>query len=294
MLGQRILTAIVLLAALAAAAAAGMVWLEILMALAAACAGWEWLRLTLPARGQGAGAIAAGVCLFALMLAFLGFKEFAILSLTPWTMTFAQTRDFFAYTWVLITAVCAVWLFAATLAVARGRAGAPPASLGWSLFGALAVFTAWLTLDLMLTGAGAWCLASLLGLVWAADICAYFGGRALGRHKLAPRVSPGKTIEGAVAGVLGAVAWTLASSYWPGSFGRLLIDGWTVWGAAAAAAFLALVSIVGDLFESLLKRRAGRKDSSALLPGHGGVYDRVDAILPVAPMAYFMTLAAGP
>ncbi|MOA35419.1 Phosphatidate cytidylyltransferase [compost metagenome] len=122
-----------------------------------------------------------------------------------------------------------------------------------------------------------------------ADIAAYFAGRAFGKRKLAPRVSPGKTIEGAIAGVLGAVVWIGLSSLWAGSFGHALVERWTFWLALPIAALLGVVSIVGDLFESLLKRRAGRKDSSTLLPGHGGVYDRIDAILPVAPFALILS-----
>ncbi|MFQ6748963.1 phosphatidate cytidylyltransferase, partial [Bordetella pertussis] len=94
---------------------------------------------------------------------------------------------------------------------------------------------------------------------------------------------------GAVAGVLGAVAWIALSSQWDGTYGQALVERWSWWLALPAAALLGVVSIVGDLFESLLKRRAGRKDSSALLPGHGGVYDRIDAILPVAPLALLMS-----
>ena len=76
---------------------------------------------------------------------------------------------------------------------------------------------------------------------------------------------------------------------WSGSFGAALVERWSFWLALPIAALLGVLSIVGDLFESLLKRRAGRKDSSTLLPGHGGVYDRIDAILPVAPFALLLS-----
>ncbi|ETH86603.1 phosphatidate cytidylyltransferase-like protein [Bordetella pertussis STO1-CHOC-0018] len=174
-------------------------------------------------------------------------------------------------------------------AVARGRADAPAASLGWTLFAIPAVLAAWSVLALMYLSRGGAYVVSLLALVWVADIAAYFAGRAFGKRKLAPRVSPGKTVAGAVAGVLGAVAWIALSSQWDGTYGQALVERWSWWLALPAAALLGVVSIVGDLFESLLKRRAGRKDSSALLPGHGGVYDRIDAILPVAPLALLMS-----
>jgi len=132
---------------------------------------------------------------------------------------------------------------------------------------------------------------TLWALVWCADIAAYAVGRTLGRHKLAPQVSPGKSREGAVGGVVAAVLWLAATAvWWPDSFGALLLNrlGWP--GLLLSGVVLAAWSIVGDLFESLLKRRAGVKDSSRLLPGHGGVYDRIDAVLPVAPAAVLLLL----
>ena len=88
--------------------------------------------------------------------------------------------------------------------------------------------------------------------------------------------------------MLGAVVWIGLSSLWDGTYGHALVARWS-WLALPLAAALGVLSIIGDLFESLLKRRAGRKDSSALLPGHGGVYDRIDAILPVAPFALILS-----
>lgn len=194
--------------------------------------------------------------------------------------------------WVLyyvVPAVAAVWLFGGVTAVVRGRSDAAPASLGWSVFSVPAAFAAWAVLAQMFMARGAGFVVSLLALVWVADIAAYFAGRAFGKRKLAPRVSPGKTVEGAIAGVLGAVVWIGLSSLWSGSFGAALVERWSFWLALPIAALLGVLSIVGDLFESLLKRRAGRKDSSTLLPGHGGVYDRIDAILPVAPFALLLS-----
>jgi phosphatidate cytidylyltransferase len=131
-------------------------------------------------------------------------------------------------------------------------------------------------------------LVSILALVWLADIAAYFVGRSFGRRKLASRISPGKTWAGA-CGALAAVLIVAfaAHALWPRAhlLSSALIDGagWLL--AAAILALLVSLAIVGDLFESLLKRRAGVKDSSRLLPGHGGVLDRIDALLPVLPLA---------
>ena len=128
-----------------------------------------------------------------------------------------------------------------------------------------------------------------MALIWFADIAAYFTGRAFGKRKLAPAVSPGKTWEGAVGGVVAAAIWTTATVAVPGSFGDILARQWSLPVVFLLACLLAAISVVGDLFESLLKRRAGVKDSSRLLPGHGGVYDRIDALLPVAPVAILLT-----
>jgi phosphatidate cytidylyltransferase len=283
MLRQRIVTAVILLAILAAAMAAPNPWpFMIVLAVATACAGWEWTRLTLPASGGGKGAMVIGVLLGAVTLL-----------MTAWWLgdgqAFrAEASRALMFNWIVPVSAL-LWIFGASIAVARGRSDAPPASTALTLFAIPALLAAWGVLAFLFMTQGAIFVLSLLALVWAADIAAYFGGRALGRHKLAPRVSPGKTIEGAIAGVLAAVLWVGISSLWAGSFGHALAQRWSIWGALPIAALLGVLSIVGDLFESLLKRRAGRKDSSGLLPGHGGVYDRIDAILPVAPVALLLS-----
>ena len=122
---------------------------------------------------------------------------------------------------------------------------------------------------------GSYLVLLLLGMVWAADIAAYFGGRRFGKRSLAPRISPGKTVAGAVFGVSASALVALAAS-------GLLPDIHPVW-LALGGLVIGLVSIAGDLTESLLKRQAGCKDSGSLLPGHGGVLDRIDSLLAVAP-----------
>ena len=120
-------------------------------------------------------------------------------------------------------------------------------------------------------------LAALI-LVWVADTAAYFVGRKWGRRRLAPSISPGKTWEGAWGGLAAAVAYAIIC----GTF-LLGAVGW--FALAVAAALLTAISIVGDLFESAAKRQAGVKDSGALLPGHGGIMDRIDSATAVLPVA---------
>jgi phosphatidate cytidylyltransferase len=139
---------------------------------------------------------------------------------------------------------------------------------------------------------------SVLLLVWAADIFAYFAGRALGGRfsssKLAPSISPGKSWEGVWGGAVGvlvlASVWVVSDAIWknavPSLYSLLFKQHWTI--LLVALLFLTAMSVVGDLVESLIKRSAGAKDSSNLLPGHGGVLDRIDALLPTLPIAMML------
>jgi phosphatidate cytidylyltransferase len=133
-------------------------------------------------------------------------------------------------------------------------------------------------------------LLSVMALVWIADIGAYFSGKAFGKRKLAPSISPGKSWEGAIGGgiavlVLSTLAIVLGGTVLADTFVvRLQASlGWMA--TFGILAVITAASVVGDLFESQLKRRAGVKDSSNLLPGHGGVLDRIDALIPVLPLA---------
>lgn len=138
---------------------------------------------------------------------------------------------------------------------------------------------------------GASFVLSLLSIVWLADSGAYFSGRQFGSRKLAPSISPGKTWEGVLGGwllVLLVVIGVLAThAFAPNFFLAYAAHLGTV-GTLTAITGLVLVSVMGDLFESLLKRQAGVKDSSNLLPGHGGILDRIDALLPTVPLAMLL------
>lgn len=134
-------------------------------------------------------------------------------------------------------------------------------------------------------------LFSVLAVVWLADIGAYAAGRAFGRRKLAPSISPGKTWEGVLGGWILVMIGALVSINILGTTDtlapRLLAKmGWG--GMFAALSVLVMMSVVGDLLESKLKRRIDRKDSSSLLPGHGGILDRIDSLVPILPMAVLL------
>lgn len=157
----------------------------------------------------------------------------------------------------------------------------------YSILGLIILPATWFAL-VFLRELGLVFLLSIMALVWVADIGAYFIGKAFGKHKLAAQISPGKSIEGAIGGLgLCYLYAFLCVVYLPLGdtlFGALAIRfGWVA--MFLMVTVLAAFSVFGDLFESQLKRLAGVKDSSHLLPGHGGVLDRVDALIPTMPIA---------
>jgi len=146
--------------------------------------------------------------------------------------------------------------------------------------GTLAIVPAWAALVLVHHGEpnGHRWLLTALAIVWAADSGAYFAGRAFGRRKLAPRISPNKTVEGLLGGLAAGLVVALGFGWLAGVAAADI--GWLLLVAALAV----LASVLGDLFESLLKRHAGAKDSGSVIPGHGGVLDRIDGVLAALPV----------
>ena len=168
----------------------------------------------------------------------------------------------------------------------RTRSPLLHAVVGW-----LVLIAAWVAL-VELQGRAPGIALAAMGFVWIADIAAYFTGRAFGRRKLAPSISPGKTWEGVYGALVavGVYALALVPLAHAAGYARDVtpsaIAAWLV-----LALVIAALSVGGDLFESMLKRQAGVKDSGTLLPGHGGVLDRIDALLPVLPLAALLALA---
>jgi phosphatidate cytidylyltransferase len=135
-------------------------------------------------------------------------------------------------------------------------------------------------------------LLRFMAIVWIADSAAYFAGRRFGRHKLAPSISPGKTWEGVAGAMLAVTAYGILWLYvfnWGAPAVVQAVSGGSA-GMFVILWFLAALSVLGDLFESALKRRAGVKDSGKILPGHGGVLDRIDALIPVLPIATLLLI----
>ncbi len=272
MLRQRVITALVLVAVLLATLAASSAWpFAVLMLIFMAAAGWEWGRLN-DAHGAQAWALATAV---------------AVAGAASLSADFT-TQVPAALWWGGVV----LWVLGGALALRAGPSGWPrlakPAR--W-LLGVVALWLAWLAVAQARTVSINF-LLSVLCLVWMADVAAYFGGRAWGRAKLAPSISPGKSRAGVWSGMGGVL---LLAVFWIWLDGRMGFDGASLYtrlftqfgglGMALALVSLCALSVVGDLVESLVKRAAGAKDSSQLLPGHGGVLDRVDALLPTLPAA---------
>ncbi|HVT36793.1 MAG TPA: phosphatidate cytidylyltransferase [Nevskiaceae bacterium] len=277
MLLQRVVTALVLLPLLLAAVWwAPTPWLYALFCAVAMVMAWEWsalMKWTQPARRWSYLAISA-VLLAAAWL--IPQREL----LLPWLLGLA-----------------ALWWIAAVLILARypdNFAQRPPADWWMAPLGVLMMLSTMLSLarlhamPAMHPHGGALKLLYFFFIVFCADTGAYFAGRAFGKHKLAPKVSPGKTVEGAIGGFALVALWAATAGVWVfdvhGADTALLV---------VLSLLVAVISIVGDLTESMFKRIAGVKDSGTILPGHGGILDRVDSILAAAPVMVLGLLLTG-
>ncbi len=262
--------------------AGGWAWAGLVL-LAVAGLGWEWVALCRmsASRWPGAGVLAGLAVAMAVVATARGAAPVG--------------GDGFAAAVALLVLAGA----AGVLAFAPG--GRPAAAGGVAWVGVAGLSLLWLRADPV---AGRADLLFVMLLVWASDIGAYAAGRSIGGPKLAPRISPGKTWSGSAGGVLAAavvgagVAWAFEA--WspgagsPGSGSPGAGAGVAVVArAAAVAGVLAAVSQAGDLCESAVKRRFGQKDSGRLIPGHGGLLDRMDGVLAAAPVAALLALEAG-
>lgn len=268
MLKQRVATATVLLiiaaGALAWSSTAFGVVVTALLGLALA----EWLQLTGAARSVS---IAVALTVSAVLL----------------VMLVASSSTIEALVLPLGAVAAAIWIAIVVLLLQpRAMELRLPRIVGMAL-AVLLTLAAWFALMWFLSQ-GVLMLLSVLLIVWIADTAAYFAGRAFGRRKLAPHISPGKTWAGVVGAIVAVllfalVIWLLVPD--PRIYSNNLFESVGPALALLLLALLVALSVAGDLFESLLKRQAGVKDSGQLLPGHGGVLDRVDAMVPLLPSA---------
>jgi phosphatidate cytidylyltransferase len=259
MLKTRIITAIILIAAFLPAlfTATNMVWAIIMLAVSAAAV-YEWAKLIdLPPTPS---LISAAIC------AVLGIILLVLMDKNGFHWLFYQSLLIFAISlifWLLVVPV----LLAKYVLVQN--------KILLMLIGFLMIIPLWLAL-IFAKGANPWLLFSLLATIWIADSTAYFAGKNFGKHKLAPSISPGKTWEGVLGALLGVTLFSTVL------YGSGLVMHWAIFPLLWIVTGL---GVVGDLFESLIKRQFNKKDSGNVLPGHGGILDRIDGLLPSLPIA---------
>ena len=268
MLKTRIITATILMAVLLPILfLLPPIYLGIFSLVALLAAAWEWSRLLSPEATRAAWLYAL-FCL-AIILFLLGMQNVA-------------------WQFALLLMAVIFWFFLAPFILAKGmNISLQSLRPFYVVLGLILLPATWFAL-VFLRELGLVFLLSSMALVWVADIGAYFVGKAFGKRKLAAQISPGKSIEGAIGGLVLCYVYAFACVYYL-SFESTLFGAWAIrfgWiPMFLMVTVLTAFSIFGDLFESQLKRLAGVKDSSHLLPGHGGVLDRVDALIPTMPIA---------
>ena len=268
MLKTRVITALLLLAVfLPVLFLLPPVYIGAFFLVALLSAAWEWSCLLAPEASRAAWLYA----LFCLAI-----------------ILFLLAMQNASWQFALILLAVIFWFFIAPFILAKGmNLSLPRLRPFYVVLGLILLPATWFAL-VFLRELGLMFLLSSIALVWVADIGAYFVGKAFGRRKLAVQISPGKSVEGAIGGLLLCYTYAfLCVFYLP--FESSLFGAWAIrfgWiPMFLMVTVLTVFSIFGDLFESQLKRLAGVKDSSHLLPGHGGVLDRVDALIPTMPIA---------
>ena len=232
---------------------------------------WEWSRMSgLAKGGQAAFLVLSGVIGGLLWLLYARAPD-------TWFMSAAS---------VAFIVAALFWIVLAPLWLANK---ARPSPLVCALAGWIVMWPTWFAF-VVLRDASPWLLLAIAAVIWVADIAAYFAGKRFGKHKLAPAVSPGKTWEGVIGALAGVLLYafilSVAVNRYSTPISSIFASGYGV-PAILGLLLLAPLSIVGDLLESWMKRGAGLKDSSRLLPGLGGILDRIDALTSTLPVAAF-------
>lgn len=288
MLIHRVLTALVAVPIILAAVWFGPPWISALAGLAAVIGVWESYRLYPQGVAQGSGISVKGLpaplgAIWSAALVLAGELAATPYDFAKTALAICVAGSIVGGLWMIAAwrgkrpALAAAWLYltpmyvggALACAVAlRGIESVSDSPALWQLDG---------------MGIGLWWLLLAILAVYAADTAAYFVGRRIGRRRMAPNISPGKTWEGAAGGLVGAVIVALAL----GTVSPLSLE---VWQAAVTGVILGVVSPAGDLMESKVKRWAGVKDSGSIFPGHGGMLDRLDSLLPSFIVVYVMAV----
>lgn len=278
MLKQRIITGVILGAILLSALFyVPLEWFKGASLLVFGYGAYEWSKLA-EIKQKGYRMLYAFGALAASMVVYQGYLEQNL-----WTLTGQLTEE----NYLLMLLACVWWTISSVLVLIypRGDRLWQHQPVVKAIFGYLTLVPAWVALITLRewhyftdSNSGAWLALFVFGLVWAADIGAYFAGKRFGSHKLMPNVSPGKTIEGFLGGMLAVALLAIVVQWQNGlSAADLIIP-------TLACVVIGIVSAFGDLSESMLKRDAGMKDSGTIFPGHGGLLDRIDSLTAAMPV----------
>jgi phosphatidate cytidylyltransferase len=271
-LRTRVITAVLILLLLLGMLflAPAIVW-SVFVLVVALLGCWEWSRMSGLSRG--------GQTAFLLLSGVLGGALWLLYARAP-------DSGFMSAASVAFIVAALFWIVLAPLWLANK---ARPSPLVCALAGWIVMWPTWFAF-VVLRDASPWLLLAIAAVIWVADIAAYFAGKRFGKHKLAPAVSPGKTWEGVIGALAGVLLYafilSIAVTRYATPISSIFASGYGV-PAILGLLLLAPLSIVGDLLESWMKRGAGLKDSSRLLPGHGGILDRIDALTSTLPVAAF-------
>ena len=291
MLKQRVITAIVLLLILIGSYMLGPVAFAGVMAIAFILAQWEWLKLS-GLNSIISALIAVVVGGSAAAITYLVSLDLQVINHASqeYQQIYANLSGMFV---MYLTVITLLWVGISIRVFFARKTGLPVNRIVVGITGVFFPPAAWLAFVAMYATFGISMVISLLAIVWVADIMAYFTGMAFGKHRMSPAISPKKSWEGVAGGMLSVMLLGLLFAWLapeiktiPGVIVESM--GAVVW--IIIAYILVSLSIVGDLFESALKRQAGIKDSSNLLPGHGGFYDRLDAMMPTLPAGFLLTV----
>lgn len=281
MLKQRVLTAIAMLAVIIGAYYISPLAFAGVMGIAFMLAMYEWLKLS----GYALNAVRAVSAVLSVIV--LGGMWCFYAAAHSEQVDPNLMADVAAVGGGYILLVAVFWLGLSVRVFLARHAGMKMSAPMVALTGVAFAPAAWISFLVIYSGFGLPMVLSVLCVVWIADVMAYFAGRAFGKRRLAPALSPKKSWEGVAGGMLSViVAGFLCNAYVPyATLPSICFDGMGWIGWVVVAVVLTALSIVGDLFESAIKRQAGVKDSGTLLPGHGGFYDRLDAMMPTLPVA---------
>ncbi len=286
MLLQRILTALVLAAvAISAIFLLPILYFYLFIAVIVLIAAWEWTNLSEINNVPG-------------KLGFMLLLIVPMLGITFWTQLLELTSQIFewpevkeysgALEWLVIAPVI-FWVMMMVLIrkVPEGLLALELKKRSKIFLGWFVLLSAWMFLTKLRAYYGGGAAMYFLALIWLADIAAYFSGKKFGKEKLAPEISPGKTVQGLYGAIISAIICAAILALYYGYPMMIATD------FALLSILTVLVSIYGDLFFSLVKRKSGVKDSGSLLPGHGGVLDRIDSVIAAAPFYYAGVILIG-